>query len=110
MPTYEYFCEKCEKQYDEIKSIKEYDGKDRCPLCKSQGYRILSCNIQFIGEKVESPEYNPGLGMIVKNKKHRDEMAKRMNLVEIGNEKPDSIHNYFDKSREEKRKKAYDDV
>ena len=26
-PTYEYFCEQCSKQYDVVKSIKEYDKK-----------------------------------------------------------------------------------
>lgn len=36
--------------------------------------------------KVEHAEYNPGLGCITKNSKHRAEIAKRKGLVEVGNE------------------------
>lgn len=110
MPWYDYACEKCDKDYEIIKSIKEYDGQDPCPECGIVGSRKLSKNIFFTGTKIEDAEYNPALGTITKSKKHRDELAKRMNLVEIGNEKPETIHNIFDKSREEKRKKAYDDI
>lgn len=110
MPLYEYFCEQCSKQYDVYKSIKEYDKKDKCPLCKGQGYRILSCNIQFLNEKVESAEYSPALGMIVKNKKHREEICKAKGLIEVGNENPDKIHDKLEKERAEKREKAYEDI
>lgn len=110
MPIYDYDCEKCDKEYEIIKSIKEYDGKDQCPTCGNIGKRKLSRNIYFTGTKVEDAEYNPAFGKVTKSKKHRDELAKRMNLVEIGNEKTETIHNVFDKAREDKRKKAYDDI
>ena len=110
MPIYDYFCEKCDKNYEIIKSIKEYKRDDPCPDCGVVGNRILSKEVFFTGTKIEDAEWNPGLGAITKSKKHREELAKSKNLVEIGNENPDTIHKFFDKSREEKRKKAYDDI
>ncbi|MFZ7127087.1 MAG: FmdB family zinc ribbon protein [Desulfobacterales bacterium] len=36
MPTYEYRCEKCKKQFSAILSISEHDkAKVQCPKCKS---------------------------------------------------------------------------
>jgi putative FmdB family regulatory protein len=110
MPTYDYDCEKCDKPYSVIKSIKTYDGKDECPTCSNVGRRVFSCKVQFIGTKVEEAEFNVGLGAITKSKKHRDEIAKRKGAIEIGNEAPATVHNYFDKSRAEKRKLSWDKV
>lgn len=93
-----------------MKSIHDYDGKDPCPKCGTIGQRVLSSKIHFIGTKIEDAEYNVGLGAITKSKKHRDELAKRQNVVEIGNEKPETVHSVFDKGREEKRKKSWEDL
>ena len=109
-PIYDYFCQMCEEPYEVTKSIKEYDGQDRCPVCANIGSRIFSCNIYFTGTKIEDAEYNPGLGRITKSKSHREELAKQLNVVEVGNEKPESIHKHFDQARETKRKKAYEDL
>lgn len=109
-PIYDYFCEKCSLEYEVIKSIKDYDGKDKCTSCGKVGNRVFSFNVHFIGTKIEDAEWNPGLGAITKSKKHRDELAKRKNMVEIGNESTDSIHKHFDSVREDKAKKAYDDI
>lgn len=110
MPTYDYQCQDCDAQYTTIKSIKEYDGLDTCPKCAKIGIRIISSGIHVIGAAVQNAEFNVGLGKVTKNKYHRDELAKRMNVVEIGNEKPDSVHKHFDSAREDARKKRYDDV
>lgn len=92
--------------------IKEYVANRpyACPACNQIGERILSCNVVFTGEKVESAEYNPAFGKIVKNKYERSELAKRFNAIEIGNENPDKIHDNFDKQRAEKARKAYEDI
>ena len=75
------------------------------------GERILSCNIQFLNEKVESAEYSPALGMIVKNKKNIvKKYVKAKGLIEVGNENPDKIHDKLEKERAEKREKAYEDI
>jgi len=108
MPIYDYNCSGCEKEYEVYRSIKSYTGKDPCPKCGIIGHRLLSTGISFLGTKVEDAEFNVGLGKITKNAKHRDELAKRMNLVEIGNENPDTFHNKFEKEREQKRLKAWE--
>ena len=37
MPTYEYLCEDCKKEFSLIKSFSEHDkGKAACPKCKSK--------------------------------------------------------------------------
>lgn len=111
-PLYESFCEKCNKQYDYFMDIKEYVATRplKCPDCKKVGYRIFCGQVTFIGEKVESAEYSPALGMIVKNKKHREEICKAKGLIEVGNENPDKIHDKLEKERAEKREKAYEDI
>jgi putative FmdB family regulatory protein len=35
MPTYTYFCEKCDKEFEEFHSIK--DQLEECPTCKKNG-------------------------------------------------------------------------
>jgi putative FmdB family regulatory protein len=109
MAIYDYDCAKCQTEYEVIKSIHAYNGKDPCPLCGNIGQRIIR-PVVFYGEKVQNAEYNIGLGKITKNKQHRDELAKRMNVTEIGNEKPELIHKKFETDRAEKNKKSWDEV
>jgi len=67
MPIYEYSC-LSHGQYDIVVGIKEYIANKpyACPKCLKVGERILSCQIEFVGEKVESAEYNPAFGKVVK--------------------------------------------
>lgn len=109
MPIYDYYCEGCDKDFEIVKSIKEYDGKDECPICKNIGQRIIS-TVTFYGEKVESAEYNVGLGKITKNSQHRNELAKQMNLIEVGSENPEMIQKKLENDRQEKLKKSWDDL
>jgi putative FmdB family regulatory protein len=111
--TYEYHCEKCQDTFDVIKTVKEINENEFCPHCKSEGVRrFIPSRVFFSGTRVEHAEYNPGLGEVVRNKAHREELAKRKGLIEIGNDfkSPDSIQNKFDKERAEKRAKAYEDI
>lgn len=109
VPTYEFFCQKCDKVFETIESIKEYDGDGECPVCKNVStQRILSANIQFIGTKVESPEYNPAFGQVVKNKRHRQELAKEKGLIEIGNEKPETVHKYHEQVKADNYKRRWE--
>ena len=109
MAIYEWRCQKCDIQFETVQSIKEYNGKTSCVTCGNEtSERILSADVYFIGAKVESAEYNPAFGQVVKNKRHREELAKARGLIEIGNEKPDKIHKKFESDRIEKRKKEWD--
>jgi len=110
MPTYEYECEKCDVVFEVTKAISEYKTPENCEACGNVARKLVSRPAGFVGEKVEDAEYNPGLGMVTKSRNHRKEIAKRKNLEEVGSERPEVIHNYFDKARETKRKKAYDEI
>ena len=109
-PTYDWQCQGCDESFITIESIKEYSGKSACPKCGKSGTRVISSKVHFVGSKVEDAEMNVGLGKVTKGKRHREELAKRMNVVEVGNESTDSIHKHFDSAREDARKKRYDDI
>jgi len=37
MPLYEYICQKCNKKFGEVLTLKEHDAKKvRCPKCRSK--------------------------------------------------------------------------
>jgi len=36
MPTYCYYCETCEQEFDAVQSIKD-DPLEECPICKENG-------------------------------------------------------------------------
>lgn len=110
MATYDYFCEKCDADFEIIKSIKDYNKKEPCPSCGNEGERIFSCKVHILGAKIENAEYNVGLGCITKSKKHRDEIAKSRGLIEVGNECPEKTEKAYSKQREEKRKRVWDEA
>lgn len=110
-PTYDFLCEKCDLEFEFIESIKEYTGHKSCVHCGNPMVRIYTrCTFHHVGAKVEDAEFNVGLGQITKSSAHRKELAKKLGVEEIGNEKPDKLHNHFDKTREDKLKKSWDEV
>ena len=111
--TYEYRCESCLKHFDVIKSVQEMEREERCPTCEAVSQRqFVPRSVHFSGTRVQHAEFNPAFGKVVRNKYHRSELAKRHNMVEIGNDykSPDSIHKQFDQVREEKRGKAWESI
>lgn len=110
--TYEYLCEKCGHLFDVIKSLKDIDKKEECHTCGNIAERQFSANVHFIGTAVQSAEYNPGLGCVVKNKHHREEIAKRKGLIEVGSDygTGKKMQKSFDADRKKKQDKRWDDV
>ena len=91
--------------------MSEHTGLKNCDQCGNPTRRIYShCKFHFTGTKIEDAEYNIGLGKVTKSKRHRDDLAKRAGVEEIGNEDPDKIHRHFDLTREKKIKKSWDEV
>ena len=68
----------------------------------------MSANIYVIGAKVENAEYNPAFGQVVKNKNHRNELAKQRGLIEIGNEKPSTLHKHAENTKLENAKRRWE--
>ena len=97
---YPYKCQCCGNHWEVIKSVKDIDLPESCPGCQNVDGRRYISRTHFYGAAVEDAEYNPGLGCIVKNKKHRAEIAARNNLVEIGNECPTSTHDTLKRDKE----------
>lgn len=94
MPKYEHRCVKCDKIDIFYRSIDEFDKEELCPTCGAPTDRLISVPAAFIGTAVQHAEYNPGLGCIVRNKEHRQDLCKELNLEEIGSDykSPDDIH------------------
>lgn len=91
MPTYQYQCPKCDLEFEEIKGIKAHcaDPSARCTRCEhpcNSADRIISRPAAIIGASVSSPEFNPGLGQVVKDKRHKDYLMKQKGVVEVGND------------------------
>jgi hypothetical protein len=59
---------------------------------------------------VQHAEYNPAFGRVVRHRQHREELAKRHGMVEVGNETPETLHKVHDQAREEKARKAWENV
>lgn len=110
MPIYVYDCSKCDHEFELTRPMSEYKDPGNCPQCGNVGEKIVTMPYGFIGTKVENAEYNPAFGCIVKNKRHRNYLAESKNLVEIGNENPNTMHKNFDKQRADKRKKVWEDA
>lgn len=107
--VYPYSCRHCEREFDVIKHHSLSSRKEKCPQCKKTADRIYLGSL-FIGTAVESAEYNPGLGLVTKGKRDREEQAKRQGLVEVGNEKPQVLRKHYANEREAKRRKNYDGI
>lgn len=109
--VYAYRCPTCDHEFDVIKRHTEMDHPEICERCKTTAIReFMPQRLHLVHTKVQDAEYNPGLGCITKNRQDRAEICKKRGIEEIGNEKPDKIHEHFEKVREEKREKAWADA
>lgn len=105
---YPYECEKCDYAGDTVKPMDQASRDEYCPQCGNLLQRVWT-KPQLIGTKVQDAEYNPGLGVVTKNAYHRSEVAKRKNVIEVGNDygSGEKLQTKFDKDRHEKREKRW---
>lgn len=106
MPSYDYNCEKCDTTATFVRSIHVGPKPEDCHVCGNPMNRVFSLPL-IIGAAVESAEYNPAFGKVVKNKRERDELAKRHGMIEVGNEKPQTIHKEAERTQQENRNKKW---
>lgn len=117
MPTYDYTCPKCKHGFAIIRGIYDYcdDQSASCSscnhLCGKDDRDFSKIKPQFIGTAVQEAEYNPGLGCIVKNNYHKDEIMKKKSLVEVGNDfgSGEKQQKHFDKKKEEELESKWKD-
>lgn len=105
---YPYRCTECRKEFDVVKPVKDFDSLETCPDCDGACDKLFTHKVHFIGTKVQDAEFNPGLGCVVKNSSHRKEIAKQKELIEVGNETPDTLHRESVVKKEESRQKEWD--
>lgn len=105
-------CPKCDANFEEIQSIKEYQGKANCHECEhpcTSADRIIGRPAAFIGASVTHAEYNPGLGQVVKDKRHKDYLMKQRNVVEVGNDfgSGEKQQKHFEQVKKEELERAW---
>lgn len=110
--VYEFRCAKCDFLFDVVRSVSEFSRSAQCTQCGNMAELQVSRNKNLFSVSgiPESPEFNPGLGCVVKSGRERKELAKRKGLIEVGTEKVESVHAHFDNAREERLKKSWEDV
>jgi putative FmdB family regulatory protein len=112
MPTYDWYCQKCDVGFETIESIKQYSGMAQCPQCKTttDERSFAKARFTFIGTSVEDREFNHGLGIVTKNSKHRADEARARGLEEVGTESSKKIQDTIERSRIERLNKSWDEV
>jgi len=92
---YPYACPNCDRRFDVVKHHSFHKEAEQCPNCETIADRVYG------GHAIKTmfrSEYNPGLGCVVKNDKHKRDLCKEKGLVEVGNESKDSMHKYAEKT------------
>ncbi len=109
---YEYHCSKCKDEFDVVKPVADIDRQELCPVCQTKAKRAFVPKHLFLNKtQVTHPEWNPGLGVVVKNERHKRYLMESRNLQEIGNDygSGEKMQAKFEKDREEKRAKRWED-
>lgn len=117
MPTYDYRCPACGKPFEDIKGIKAYDAdpKASCPhcahACGPADRDFSNTKLTFIGTSVQSAEYNPGLGCVVKNKAHKEDILRAKGLHEVGNDfgSSDKMQTHFETRKKEELERSWNE-
>ena len=94
MPIYEYFCEACGKEFEEMLSIAQCDDPVTCPDCGGAGKKMVAkCNFNLSGDGWPSKHARVKSQMAAKNRrldaKMRD-MPKTELVPNVNGEQTDS--------------------
>lgn len=101
---YAYTCVKCETRFDVAKSVKDIDRPEE--HCGAPAKRDFVPTILHLSKtKVQHAEYNPGLGQVVRNQRHKEDLCKRLGVEPIGNDygSGEKMQQKFEADREAKR-------
>lgn len=89
LPTYEFYCKKCNAIDEVTRSMKDSGLPYDCPECNERTVRRYTTpNIQTEGEQI--PYLHPAFGTVMTDKQAKEE-AKRRGLIEVGNDTQDNI-------------------
>jgi len=59
MPTYEYWCPKCQKVFEAKKPISDLAKPALCPACGTEGEKLISNFASKIGYNLQVPAREP---------------------------------------------------
>lgn len=106
---YPYKCA-CTHEFEIICRVADYQKEPPCPKCNFPARRVFTPYQVCGADDWNNTEYNPGLGVVTRNRKDAKAIAKRMGLEEVGTTKTDSMHKEFDKKRADTRQARWDSV
>lgn len=104
---YEYECDTCNIKFDVVKSVDLYNRTEHC-TCGKEARKLFNTSRPIVDRT--QPEYYPSLGQVVKSKAHKKEIMARKGLVEVGNEKPSTIHKEMKKNLDHKIKRRWEEA
>ncbi len=112
---YSYRCTPCRTTFTKDKMVKDIDSIEHCADCGQVAERFFNPGRPTVMCKnlaLEKPEWNPALGKVINSKAHLNrelgEMkAKGHEMIELGNESPEKMHDTFDKDRRDKANKRW---
>lgn len=109
MPTYPYCCDTCDTHFEVVKPVAELERQEVCSACGGIGKRYISRTHFYGASDWDKAEYNPGLGCVTRNAKHRERIAKERGVIEVGNDyrEIDTMHRENEKKREEQRERRW---
>jgi putative FmdB family regulatory protein len=55
MPIYQYYCEKCEREFELKRLMAEIDKPAPCPKCKKAGTRLVTAFSSMVGLHLKTP-------------------------------------------------------
>jgi hypothetical protein len=94
--------------FSEDRTLKDFDQEEICPKCElvlvAQPIRVP----ELMRTAVQHAEFNVGLGVVTKNRQHREELARQRDLVEIGSETTETIKREVSDAHAAKRAKEWD--
>lgn len=113
MPTYVYRCRECQADWDVVKPMSQIDRLEDCPACgkcNGSNSRQLQASYFTGASDWNTQTWNPGLGCYTKSDKHARDIAKGRGLIEVGNEKPETLHKMAEETRKATREQRWKDA
>jgi putative FmdB family regulatory protein len=55
MPIYQYYCEKCAKEFDKKRLMADIDKPASCPTCGKKGSRLVTAFSSMVGLHLKTP-------------------------------------------------------
>ena len=111
MPIYPYQCTECDHEFEVAKRVAQIEDIEHCEECEAVASRGISDKISFSGEKEwDTAHYNPAFGKVMGSNSEARREAKRMGMIEMGDEPVEKINKKYDADRKNKSDKMYDDL